>query len=64
MNRYAVVSDGVVTNVVLWDGTSEWETSSDAVLLPPDSPVSEGYSYTAGEFTAPLNPPPRPDGFI
>jgi hypothetical protein len=58
VNTYAVVSSGIVTNVILWDGVSEWAPpeGSTANLLPPSSQVGVGYSYTGTTYTAPVNP--------
>lgn len=57
LNRYAVVENGQVTNVALWDGVSEWGESNLAILLPADSPVGTGYTYDGTTFTAPPSPP-------
>jgi hypothetical protein len=56
INTYAIVANGVVTNVVLWDGVSEWTppTGSTANLLPADSQVSVGYTFDGTTFTAPI----------
>lgn len=37
MQRYAVVQDGVVTNVVLWDGVSDWQPPEGATLVQSDT---------------------------
>jgi hypothetical protein len=56
-NRYAVIENGLVTNVALWDGVTEWDGSTSTVLLPADSPVGPGYTYDGTTFTAPPSPP-------
>lgn len=58
MNRYALVQNGVVVNVVLWDGQSPWTDSLAITLLAPGSPVCPGYTYDGTNFTAPPSPPP------
>lgn len=54
MARYAVIRDGVVVNVVIWDGESPCEPLADAVELPADSPVGVGYTVIGGEYVAPV----------
>lgn len=59
MYRYAIVVGTIVENVVVWDGiTICADIPSDAIRLPEGSPVSSGYSYENGKFTAPEPPPP------
>ena len=59
MNRYALIQDGIVTNVILWDGKSQWLKSSDLlILLSMDSPVCPSYTYDGAFFTAPSPQPP------
>lgn len=54
-NRYAVSVNGVVADVVLWDGVSPWTPpeGSTVTLLPDDSPVFPGYTFDGTNFTAP-----------
>ncbi len=58
VNTYAVVTAGVVTNVVLWDGVSEWAppAGSTANLLPAASQVGINYTFDGTNYTAPANP--------
>lgn len=60
-SRYAVVTSGVVTNVILWDGVSPWAppVGSTVQLLPDDSPVFPGYTFDGTTFTAPPAPAPQ-----
>lgn len=60
MNRYAIIENGVVVNVVLWDGQTQWADSQAAILLPAGSPVGPGYTYDGTNFTAPPPPPAYP----
>ena len=55
METYAIVEGGVVTNIVLWDGSDDWAppAGSTAVDLPDGSPVSIGYVYDGHTFTPP-----------
>jgi len=57
MGTYAVVEDGAVTNVVLWDGDAEeWQPPANAlaVLLDDGSSVGIGWTYANGEFAPPV----------
>lgn len=53
MSKYAVIENGVVVNVVLWDGETECPILEGAVQLEPDSNVCSGYHYADGTFAAP-----------
>lgn len=55
ISTYAVVESGAVTNVVVWDGISDWEPpqGSTANLLPIGAPVSIGYAFDGTNYTAP-----------
>jgi hypothetical protein len=46
VSRYAIVRDGLVTNVTLWDGQTDWDPGEGCTLypLPDDSPVSIGWT--------------------
>jgi hypothetical protein len=55
-NRYALVENGVVVNVILWDGDTEaWQPPEGATaeLLPADSPVSIGFTFNGTMFSPP-----------
>ncbi len=56
MNRYALIENGAVTNVILWDGNDGWTAPEgiSAMELPADSQVGIGWEYENGEFTAPV----------
>ncbi|RXF67677.1 hypothetical protein [Hansschlegelia zhihuaiae] len=54
--RYAVVIDGVVDNVVLWDGEADWSPDGGDAVRCGDE-VEIGWTYEGGAFRA----PPRPD---
>ena len=56
MTRYAIIENGVVGNVALWDGATEWADAAGAIPLPEDSPVGPGYTYDGTAFTAPAQP--------
>ena len=53
---YAVIKNGIVVNVVSWDGPdstdSAWSPGEyDVVELPDNAGI--GWLYSGGEFTAP-----------
>jgi hypothetical protein len=43
--NYAMIQDGVVCNVAVWDGVSPWHPDFDVVQIPEDVPVSIGWGY-------------------
>lgn len=55
MGRYALIKNGMVINTVVWDGEAEVDFGEGVttVELGPADPVSIGYSYENGVFTAP-----------
>lgn len=59
-NTYAVVKNGIVENVILWDGESEWSPDNGVAIIA-DSGVGIGWSYANGVFTPPPPPPPTPE---
>lgn len=54
-NNYAIVASGAVTNIVVWDGASEWTPpeGAKAVLIPEGQAVDIGYTYDGMVFSAP-----------
>ncbi|WP_158248851.1 hypothetical protein [Pseudomonas sp. GW456-12-1-14-TSB6] len=53
MKKYAVVKNGVVDNLIIWDGDLEgWQPPAGtiAIEIPDSSPVSIGYLYNGSEF--------------
>ena len=64
MNKYAIIENGVVTNICLWDGITEWlppENSSVVQLV--DTSVCIGFLYSDGQFTPPPSDSPVGDSF-
>lgn len=58
MSRYAIIENGAVTNVVIWDGEAECAAiPADAVKLDDGSPVGPGYAYDGSTFTPPVHVP-------
>lgn len=50
---YAVIRDGTVVNVILWDGKTEYDPGTGVELLPLPAGVGIGWTYVKGEFSAP-----------
>lgn len=53
MSNYAVVEDGKVTNIVVWDGETKWLPENGDAILAPEG-VGIGWTYVDGIFTAPV----------
>ncbi|SDH08997.1 hypothetical protein SAMN05216466_10762 [Paraburkholderia phenazinium] len=62
ISTYAVVENGAVTNVILWDGQSGWEppAGTTAHPLPDGSPATIGYLFDGTSYTAPPATPKTP----
>jgi len=55
--RYAIIKDGVVVNVILWDGQAEWQPPEGATLVNVDDIIfGPGYLYDGETFTDPSPP--------
>lgn len=54
-DSYAVIENGTVVNVVLWDGEAEWNPDAGEAVKT-DGTVSIGWSYKDGVFSAPPVP--------
>lgn len=57
--RYALVRDGVVVNVIVWDGESEWTTPEGCVAVECDNTVGPRFTYDGKTFSPPA---PEPTG--
>ncbi|HDT5217313.1 TPA: hypothetical protein RCG95_000027 [Enterobacter roggenkampii] len=55
-SRYAVVKDGLVINIVSWDGISDWSPDDGVAVACPED-VSPGWLYDGDTFTNPDEPP-------
>lgn len=53
---YAVVEDGVVTNLAVWDGESDWEPET-GIAVKVESPCGIGWGYDGENFVAPEQDP-------
>jgi hypothetical protein len=57
---FAIVENGIVVNVVQWDGLEEWSppAGSQAVILPSGSGAGIGSPYSNGTFGPAPSPAP------
>jgi hypothetical protein len=52
---YAVVENGVVTNLVQWDGQTKWQPpeGAEAIAVPDGVFIDIGYAWDGTAFNAP-----------
>lgn len=55
-NNYALVENGVVVNLILWDGVAEFDPSP-AIAVKVNTPISLGWLYDGKKFIAPPTAP-------
>ena len=54
MARYALLdAEGVVENVIEWDGVSDWSAPDGLTVLEADERVSVGWALQAGAWVGP-----------
>ena len=56
-STYAVVKDGIVINIVVWDGETEWQPD-EGYAVKTDGSVGIGWLYDGETFTPPPVAPP------
>jgi hypothetical protein len=57
--RYAIVRDGVIENVILWDGASPWVSPPLVEVYPLEDGVAAAVGWTW--LSGPVRPPqPEP----
>ncbi|MCH6365698.1 tail fiber assembly protein [Escherichia coli] len=61
--NYAVIENGVVTNIAVWDGESDWQ-QTNALVLPVSDNVRIGWYYEKGKFSPPTQPPKTHDELL
>ena len=50
--NYAIVDNGTVTNLVVWDGETEWAPPAGSELVPAgDTGVGVGWLWDGSTFT-------------
>ncbi|MCK7098855.1 tail fiber assembly protein [Enterobacter kobei] len=63
MTGFALIKDGVVENVVVWDGQGDIFDEYETVNIDGLS-VGIGWAYDGKKFTAPLEPEPTHDELV
>jgi hypothetical protein len=53
--NYALIRNGVVYNIIVWDGVSEYDHGAEQAVLI-NSAIQVGFLYRDGQFIDP-NPP-------
>jgi hypothetical protein len=58
MNTYALINNGIVTNMAIWDGVSEWNPGCQIVEVTnltcnDGSPIQIGCTYDGTNFYPP-----------
>jgi len=48
MNRYAIIKDNIVIQVIIWDGKSEWKHPEGTDLVQSDS-LNTGDKYSPAQ---------------
>jgi hypothetical protein len=51
--RYALIENGIVKNIIIWNGVSEYARSNELIQIT-DQICDIGYSYVDGNFIAPI----------
>jgi hypothetical protein len=57
--NYAIIENGVVSNVVIWDGNTEaWQPPSGCTVavVQEGQAVSIGWTYDGTSFSTPVTP--------
>ncbi|NIF70202.1 hypothetical protein F3J16_08375 [Burkholderia sp. Ap-962] len=53
MNTFAIVKDGTVTNVVVWDGVTPWDVPDGCEAVLATAGAAVGGTYDGSKFTPP-----------
>jgi hypothetical protein len=55
MQNIALIINGVVVNIALWDGISLWQPQCDSIVDITNQPqVQIGWTYDGANFNAPI----------
>lgn len=59
VKNYALVKNGIVENIVVWDGVTPYNPIGyEKIEILPGVHCDTGYTYVDGIFTAPVIEPP------
>ncbi len=61
--NYAVIENGVVTNIAVWDGESARQPTN-ALVIPVSDNVRIGWFYDKGKLSSPTQPPKTHDELL
>ena len=66
MSNYAIVENGTVVNIVIWDGETDWtpDGGHTAIEINEKDVVAIGYTVANDEFVAPVQPAPTEEELI
>lgn len=56
MNYALINTDGLVVNVTVWDGKTEWQPLEGLQAIPLEGNAGIGWSYINGQFVPPTPP--------
>lgn len=59
MEKFAVIKNGLVVNIILWDGEDTnfaKDVDGELSVIPKDSQISIGWNFDGTNFTAPPEP--------
>ena len=57
----AIVENGLVINVTVWNGDPTWQPPDGCDMIPLTPGAGIGWGYVNGEFTPPPQPEPEPE---
>lgn len=63
-NTYAMVLDGLVENVIVWDGATDFNVSEGVQLVAAPPSVGLGWTYDGTIFAPPAEPPVDPSVYV
>lgn len=55
--KAALIENGIVSNIIVWDETCVAPEGVSCVILPDDFPISIGWVFNGGESFTDPNPP-------
>ena len=56
IQNYAIIRDGVVVNVCVWDGVTTWQPPQGCIVVPINSSrAGIDWTYAEDTFTAPAD---------
>lgn len=56
MKNFAIINNGIVENIIVWDTSNAYDPIGQAIEIPEGTMVNIGFLYQDGQFIDP-NPP-------